>query len=393
MTTIEYVDGQIVTPLNPTILFIEGDGIGVDIWTPAQNVFDKAVEVSYSGGRKVDWVEVLAGEKAFTLTGEWLPDDTVEKIKENLVAIKGPLATPTGGGHRSLNVTLRQQLDLFACVRPIEYFPGVPAPVVHPENVNMVLFRENTEDIYAGIEWAAGSDDAYKFSQLLKYDMGVEVKYPFTTGYGVKPISEQGSKRLIRAALEYAVTHNRKTVTIVHKGNIQKFTEGAFLKWGREVVEQEYQKFVDYGVLTVNDIIADNFFQQALLRPEIFDVVAFTNLNGDYASDAVAAQVGGIGIAPGGNINYKTGHAIFEATHGTAPDIAGLGVANPCSLLLSGAQMFDYLGWSEPAELIRKSIREAFKNNQVTGDFARLLPHVTPLTTQQFTDVLIKNLR
>ena len=393
MTTIEYVDGQIVTPLKPTILFIEGDGIGVDIWTPAQNVFDKAVEVSYSGGRKVDWVEVLAGEKAFTLTGEWLPDDTVEKIKENLVAIKGPLATPTGGGHRSLNVTLRQQLDLFACVRPIEYFPGVPAPVVHPENVNMVLFRENTEDIYAGIEWAAGSDDAYKFSQLLKYDMGVEVKYPFTTGYGVKPISEQGSKRLIRAALEYAVTHSRKTVTIVHKGNIQKFTEGAFLKWGREVVEQEYQKFVDYGVLTVNDIIADNFFQQALLRPEIFDVVAFTNLNGDYASDAVAAQVGGIGIAPGGNINYKTGHAIFEATHGTAPDIAGLGVANPCSLLLSGAQMFDYLGWSEPAELIRKSIREAFKNNQVTGDFARLLPHVTPLTTQQFTDVLIKNLR
>lgn len=393
MTTIEYVDGQIVTPLNPTILFIEGDGIGVDIWTPAQNVFDKAVEVSYSGGRKVDWVEVLAGEKAFTLTGEWLPDDTVEKIKENLVAIKGPLATPTGGGHRSLNVTLRQQLDLFACVRPIEYFPGVPAPVVHPENVNMVLFRENTEDIYAGIEWAAGSDDAYKFSQLLKYDMGVEVKYPFTTGYGVKPISEQGSKRLIRAALEYAVTHSRKTVTIVHKGNIQKFTEGAFLKWGREVVEQEYQKFVDYGVLTVNDIIADNFFQQALLRPEIFDVVAFTNLNGDYASDAVAAQVGGIGIAPGGNINYKTGHAIFEATHGTAPDIAGLGVANPCSLLLSGAQMFDYLGWSEPAELIRKSIREAFKNNQVTGDFARLLPNVTPLTTQQFTDVLIKNLR
>lgn len=393
MATIEYVDGQIVTPLNPTILFIEGDGIGVDIWTPAQNVFDKAVEVSYSGGRKVDWVEVLAGEKAFTLTGEWLPDDTVEKIKENLVAIKGPLATPTGGGHRSLNVTLRQQLDLFACVRPIEYFPGVPAPVVHPENVNTVLFRENTEDIYAGIEWAAGSDDAYKFSQLLKYDMGVEVKYPFTTGYGVKPISEQGSKRLIRAALEYAVTHNRKTVTIVHKGNIQKFTEGAFLKWGREVVEQEYQKFVDYGVLTVNDIIADNFFQQALLRPEIFDVVAFTNLNGDYASDAVAAQVGGIGIAPGGNINYKTGHAIFEATHGTAPDIAGLGVANPCSLLLSGAQMFDYLGWSEPAELIRKSIREAFKNNQVTGDFARLLPHVTPLTTQQFTDMLIKNLR
>ena len=394
MSTVQLSDGAILTGDNPTLLYVEGDGIGAEIWSAAQNVFDAAVETAYSGARKVNWQEVLAGEKAFALTGEWLPNDTVESIRHHLVAIKGPLGTPTGGGHRSLNVALRQELDLFACVRPVRYFEGSPSPVKNPEKVNMVLFRENTEDIYAGIEWDAGTADAEKVVDVLVNEMGVQnIRFPESSSIGIKPISVDGSKRLIRAAIEYALAHGRKTVTIVHKGNIQKFTEGGFRKWGYEVAETEFADALADGRLIVNDIIADNFLQQALLRPEKFEVVALTNLNGDYASDAVAAQVGGIGIAPGGNINYTTGHAIFEATHGTAPDIAGKGLANPCSILLSGAMMFEYLGWTEVAALIVTAVESVIASKQVTGDFAWLMEDARQVGTVEFTELLVEAIK
>lgn len=393
MSAIKLSNEGIVTGDNPTILYVEGDGIGSEIWSVAQQVFNAAVNEAYGGDRKVDWQEILAGEKAFNLTGEWLPAETVEAVREGLVAIKGPLGTPTGGGHRSLNVALRQELDLFACVRPVRYFNGSPSPVKHPENVDMVLFRENTEDIYAGIEWDAGTADAVKVVDFLVNQMGVKnIRFPDTSSIGIKPISVDGSKRLIRSAIEYALAHGRTKVTIVHKGNIQKFTEGGFRKWGYEVAETEYAEQLKNGSLVVDDIIADNFLQQALLRPEKFEVVALTNLNGDYVSDAVAAQVGGIGIAPGGNINYTTGHAIFEATHGTAPDIAGKGLANPCSILLSGAMMFEYLGWDEVAQLITKAIENNIEQGTVTGDFAWLMENAQQVSTSEFGEALIRHI-
>ena len=389
--TLSATNGVVNTPTNPTLLFIEGDGIGKDIWATAQRVFDAAVSKAYDGARAVDWREVLAGEKAFNLTGEWLPAATVDSIREHLVAIKGPLGTPTGEGHRSLNVTMRQELDLYACVRPVRYFPGTPSPVKEPEKVNLTIFRENTEDIYAGIEWNAGSEGVEKVVNFLIGEMGVTaIRFPETSSIGIKPISIQGSKRLIRAAFDHALSHGLTTVTIVHKGNIQKFTEGGFRKWGYELAAQEYAADLASGKLVVNDIIADNFLQQVLLRPEQFEVVALTNLNGDYASDAVAAQVGGIGIAPGANINYATGHAIFEATHGTAPDIAGKDLANPCSVLLSGAMMFDYIGWGEAAALITKAIEDTIAAKTVTGDFARLMDDATKVGTAEFGELLIE---
>lgn len=381
---------NLVTPDNPTLLYIEGDGIGKDIWATAEKVFNVAVSKAYNGTRKVTWEEVYAGEKAFNLTGEWLPQATVDAIRRHLIAIKGPLGTPTGEGHRSLNVRMRQDLDLYVCLRPVRYFPGTPSPVKHPERVNMTIFRENTEDIYAGIEWNAGTDEVAEVIEFLTKKMGVtDIRFPDTSSIGVKPVSKDGSERLIRAAVEYAIAHDLDTVTIVHKGNIQKFTEGGFRKWGYELIEREYGQLVKDGHLKVNDIIADNFLQQVLLRPEQFQVVALTNLNGDYASDAVAAQVGGIGIAPGGNINYSTGHAIFEATHGTAPDIAGKNLANPCSVLLSGAMMFDYIGWGEVATLIEDAIAATIAEGVVTGDFARLMDNVSPVGTVEFGEALI----
>ena len=385
-----FVDGAIKASDNPTLLYVEGDGIGKDIWATAERVFNAAVDKAYDGARSVSWREVLAGEKAFNLTGEWLPAETVDLIREHLVAIKGPLGTPTGEGHRSLNVTLRQDLDLYACVRPVEYFVGTPSPVRHPERVNLTIFRENTEDIYAGIEWAAGTADVEKVVRFLIDEMGVKnIRFPDSSSIGIKPISEEGSKRLVRSAIDYALAHGFSKVTLVHKGNIQKFTEGGFRRWGYEVAEDEYAEAVASGLLAVNDIIADNFLQQVLLRPEQFEVVALTNLNGDYASDAVAAQVGGIGIAPGANINYLTGHAIFEATHGTAPDIAGKGLANPCSVLLSGAMMFDYIGWPEVGSIITDAIKQVIGSKHVTGDFAHLMDDAVQVGTVEFGDLLI----
>lgn len=396
MTTQKVVveNGVIHTPDNPTLLYIEGDGIGKDIWQTAEQVFAAAVQKAYGDSRSVTWKEVLAGEKAFNLTGEWLPSDTVETIREYLVALKGPLGTPTGGGHRSLNVTMRQELDLYVCLRPVRYFEGTPSPVKHPERVDMTIFRENTEDVYAGIEFEAGSRDAKALTFFLTEVLKTPNKQLTSdtnhlAGLGVKFATRDGSQRLVKAAIDYALKNGKKTVTIVHKGNIQKFTEGAFLKWGHEYAETHYADKIANGELFVNDVIADNFLQQVLLRPEQFDVVALTNLNGDYASDAVAAQVGGIGIAPGGNINYKTGHAIFEATHGTAPDIAGKNLANPCSILLSGAMMFEYLGWNEVAVFITAAIEQTIANKTVTGDFARLMDDATQVGTVEFGELLI----
>jgi isocitrate dehydrogenase len=388
---LRFEDGAIVAPSHPSLLYIEGDGIGKDIWFTAEKVFDAAVNKAYDGERQVTWVEVLAGEKAFKETGEWLPAATLEAIRNNLVAIKGPLGTPTGGGHRSLNVAMRQELDLFACVRPVRYFEGVPSPIKEPEKVNLTIFRENTEDIYAGIEWDNGSSDVKKVIDFLITEMGVKnIRFPESSSIGIKPISADGSKRLIRSAIEYALKNNKTYVTLVHKGNIQKFTEGGFRKWGYELASEEFASELATGQLVINDIIADNFFQQVLLRPEQFEVVALTNLNGDYASDAVAAQVGGIGIAPGGNINYEAGYAIFEATHGTAPDIAGKGLANPCSVLLSGAMMFDYIGWTEVSELIVQAIEKVIASKNVTGDFAHLMKDATQVNTEGFGKLLIE---
>lgn len=368
-------NGRLSVPNHPVIPFIEGDGIGQDIWKNARAVFDAAVAKAYHGQKTIQWLEVLAGQKAHKTTGQWLPDDTLEAIKEYLVAIKGPLETPVGGGIRSLNVTLRQELDLYACVRPVRYFQGIESPLKEPEKINITIFRENTEDIYAGIEWQAGSSEAKQVIAFLQKKMGVnKIRFPESSSIGIKPISKEGSERLIRSTIEYALTNNLAKVTLVHKGNIQKFTEGGFRKWGYELAQREYADELASGKLVINDIIADNFLQQILLNPEAFDVVALTNLNGDYASDALAAQVGGIGISPGANINYSTGHAIFEATHGTAPDIAGQDKANPCSLLLSGCMLFDYIGWTEVARRITTAIEKTLAQGYVTADLAHGKP-------------------
>ena len=385
--------GRLLVPDAPIITYIQGDGIGVDIWKNTQLVFDKAVEKAYGGQKKVVWKEVLAGKKAADLTGDWLPDETLATIKDCLVAVKGPLETPIGEGLRSLNVALRQELDLYACLRPVRYFKGVPSPLKHPEKTDITIFRENTEDIYAGIEWESGTTAVQKVIDFLQKDMQVDkIRFPESSAIGIKPISKQGSERLIRAAIDYALAKGLRRVTLVHKGNIQKFTEGGFRKWGYELAQREYADELASGKLVIQDVIADNFLQQILLYPEKFDVVALTNLNGDYASDALAAQVGGIGIAPGANINFETGHAIFEATHGTAPDIAGQNKANPSSLLLSGAMLFDYIGWSEVSQLLTKAIEKALFEQKVTGDFASQLEGVAHLTTSQFAEELVANI-
>ena len=386
---VSFEEGKLQVPDKPVIPYIEGDGVGQDIWKNAQIVFDKAIAKVYGGHKQVIWREVLAGKKAYNETGNWLPNETLEIIKTHLLAIKGPLETPVGGGIRSLNVALRQELDLFACVRPVRYFKGVPSPLKHPEKTAITIFRENTEDIYAGIEWNAGTAEVQKVINFLQDDMQVKkIRFPKSSSIGIKPISIEGSQRLIRAAIEYALANNLTKVTLVHKGNIQKFTEGGFRKWGYELAKREYAAELASGQLVVDDIIADNFLQQILLKPERVDVVALTNLNGDYASDALAAQVGGIGISPGANINYQTGHAIFEATHGTAPDIAGQDLANPSSVLLSGCMLFDYIGWSKVSDLIMKAVEKAIANGQVTIDFAKELG-VEALTTRQFSEVLL----
>lgn len=383
-------NGQLAVSNHPIIPFIEGDGVGRDIWKNARAVFDAAVEKAYQGEKKVAWQELLAGKKAHEVTGEWLPKETLDTIKEDLIAIKGPLETPVGGGIRSLNVTLRQELDLYACVRPVRYFKGIESPLKEPEKTSITIFRENTEDIYAGIEWEAGTAEVKKVIEFLQNEMSVKkIRFPETSSIGIKPISKEGSERLIRSAIEYALTNGLTHVTIVHKGNIQKFTEGGFRKWGYELAEREYADELANGKLIINDIIADNFLQQILLNPEKFDVVALTNLNGDYASDALAAQVGGIGISPGANINYVTGHAIFEATHGTAPDIAGKDIANPCSVLLSGCMLFDYIGWTEVASLITKAIETTFAKGQFTADLAQ---GKQAYSTSDFAAKLIENM-
>ncbi len=389
-------------PDTPLIPFIEGDGTGPDIWRAARRVFDHAVKQAYGGRRSIAWVQVLAGEAAFREKGTWLPPETEEAFRTHLVGIKGPLTTPVGGGIRSLNVTLRQNLDLYVCLRPVRWYPGVPSPVTHPEKVDMVVFRENTEDVYAGYELAAGTPQALELAAFLRQKFGWSIRDD--AGLGLKPVSRSGSERLVRAALRYAVDHGRRSVTLVHKGNIQKFTEGAFREWGYELARREFGSRVfiqpegaeplpvPEGRILVKDAIADNFLQQILSRPAEFDVIATTNLNGDYISDALAAQVGGIGIAPGANINYVTGHAIFEATHGTAPKYAGKDMANPSSVLLSGVMMLDYIGWTEAAALIEKALTRVIAARTVTYDFARLMDGATKVSTTGFADRLVENL-
>ncbi|NNU94121.1 NADP-dependent isocitrate dehydrogenase [Geobacillus sp. NFOSA3] len=416
---ITVTNGVLNVPNNPIIPFIEGDGTGPDIWAAASRVLEAAVEKAYKGEKKIVWKEVLAGEKAYKQTGEWLPQETIDTIREYIIAIKGPLTTPVGGGIRSLNVALRQELDLFVCLRPVRYFKGVPSPVKRPEDTDMVIFRENTEDIYAGIEYAKGTPEVKKVIDFLQNEMGVrKIRFPETSGIGIKPISEQGTKRLVRAAINYAIEHGRKSVTLVHKGNIMKFTEGAFKNWGYELAEEEFSDKVftwaqydrivetegkeaankalaeaeEAGKIIIKDVIADIFLQQILTRPREFDVVATMNLNGDYISDALAAQVGGIGIAPGANINYETGHAIFEATHGTAPKYAGLDKVNPSSVILSGVMMFEHLGWNEAAKLIVKAMEKTIAAKIVTYDFARLMEGATEVKCSEFADALIRNM-
>lgn len=412
-------EGKLLVPANPIIPFIEGDGIGPDIWNASVRVLDAAVEKAYQGERKITWKEVLAGEKAFNTTGSWMPEETMDAFKEYMISIKGPLTTPVGGGIRSLNVALRQELDLYVCLRPVRYFVGTPSPMWHPEKVNMVIFRENTEDIYAGIEFMTGTPEAKKMLDFLTNEMGVKnIRFPETTSFGVKPVSKEGSERLIRAAIEYAIEHRLPSLTLVHKGNIMKFTEGAFKNWGYELAEREFADKVYTwnhwertkkesgeavaneemkvaslgGRVIIKDAIADNFLQQALLAPQDYSVIATLNLNGDYISDALAAQVGGIGIAPGANINYRTGHAVFEATHGTAPRFANTNTMNPSSLILSAVMMFEYIGWNEAGELITNAIGRAIKSKHVTIDFHQLMEHATLLKTNEFADELIRNL-
>lgn len=414
-------DGKLTVPDTPVIPYIEGDGIGRDVWKASQRVMDAAVEKTYGGKKEIKWLEVYAGEKANELTGSWLPDETIATCREFLVAIKGPLTTPIGGGISSLNVALRQILDLYVCLRPVRWYKGVPSPVRHPELIDMVIFRENTEDIYAGIEFEQGSEDNKKFLELFKENFPnfhQKIRFPNTSGIGIKPVSQEGTSRLVRAAIKYAIENDRKSVTFVHKGNIMKFTEGAFRNWGYELAEKEFnaetyswdiwertkaakgtQAAQDEmaqaekdGKVLIKDAIADITLQQVLTRPDDFDVIATMNLNGDYLSDALAAQVGGIGIAPGGNINYDSGHAIFEATHGTAPKYADLDKVNPGSLLLSGEMMLRYLGWTEAADRIITSMDKTIANKTVTYDFARLMEGATEIKCSEFADELIKNL-
>lgn len=390
---IKKINGALVVPNNPTIPFIEGDGVGAEVSPVAQAVVNAAVEKAYHGARQIEWMEVLAGGKAHEKTGEWLPQSTLDAFAEYLVGIKGPLMTPVGGGIRSLNVALRQTLDLYVCQRPVRYFQGIESPVKHPEHVDMCIFRENTEDIYAGIEWEAGSEEALTFYRFLHDDMGVsKVRFPETSGFGVKPVSKEGSERLIRSAIDYALAHHLPSVTLVHKGNIMKFTEGGFKKWGYELAEREYGDALKSGQLVVKDCICDAFLQNALLKPQDYSVIATMNLNGDYVSDMLAAQVGGIGIAPGANINYDSGHAIFEATHGIAPDIAGKDIVNPSSIILSAVMMLDYMGWGEAAELINKALEKLFLQGIATNDLARFMPHGRSVGTKEFGDAVIKAL-
>ena len=414
-------NGKLQVPNDPIIPFIEGDGIGPDIWKASVRVFDAAVEKAYQGERKINWLEVYAGEKAFNKFNNWLPDDTIKKCKEYLVSIKGPLTTPIGGGMRSLNVALRQLLDLYVCLRPVRWYQGVPSPVKNPENVDMVIFRENTEDIYAGIEFEQGTEPNQKFLSLFKESFPDEfskIRFPESSGIGIKPVSLEGSERLLRSAFDYAIENGRKSVTFVHKGNIMKFTEGAFRNWGYELAEREYgdhvytwdqwertksekgeeaanqeqNEAIENGAILVKDAIADITLQQVLTRPAEFDVIATMNLNGDYLSDALAAQVGGIGIAPGGNMNNTTGHAIFEATHGTAPKYTDLDKVNPGSVILSGEMMLRYMGWTEAADLIVQSMDATIQKKTVTYDFARLMGNITPVKCSEFGDELIKNM-
>lgn len=414
-------NGILQVPDNPVVPFVEGDGTGRDIWRASKRVFDAAVEKAYRGDRQIAWVEVFAGEKAFNKFGSWLPEETIEFFQEYLVGIKGPLTTPIGGGIRSLNVALRKALDLYVCQRPVRYYSGVPSPVKHPEYVDMVVFRENTEDIYAGIEFENGTQEGEKFKQLLRENFPDEyskVRFPGTTGFGIKPVSKEGTYRLVRAAIRYALANNRRSVALVHKGNIMKYTEGSFRAWGYEVAEaefgervytwnqwnqtvdsqgepaanQEQENALKGGKLLVKDVIADIVFQQTITRAREFDILATMNLNGDYLSDALAAQVGGIGIAPGGNINYDTGHAIFEATHGTAPKYADKDVVNPGSVVLSGEMMFRYLGWHEAADLIVKGMEGAIEAKTVTYDFHRLMDGAELLKTSEFGTAIIQHM-
>ncbi len=414
-------NGRLQVPDNPIIPFIEGDGTGRDIWRASVRVMDAAVKKAYGGERQIKWMEVYAGEKPFKLFGSWLPDETVEAFRDYLIGIKGPLTTPVGGGIRSLNVALRQLLDLYVCLRPVRWFTGVPSPVKHPEKVDVVFFRENTEDIYAGMEFEAGTEDNKKFLKLLKENFPKEyakIRFPDTSGIGIKPVSQEGTERLVRAAINYAFAYNRKSVTLVHKGNIMKYTEGAFRNWGYALAEREFGDRVytweqwnrtkeakgedaanaeqkaelAKGKLLIKDVIADIALQQFLTRPDEFDIVATMNLNGDYESDAVAAQIGGIGIAPGGNINYVTGHAVFEATHGTAPKYADLDVVNPGSVILSGEMMFRHLGWTEAADLIIKAMDVTIGKKIVTYDFARLTEGATKVKCSEFGDALIAHM-
>jgi isocitrate dehydrogenase len=416
---ITMINGTITVPDNPVIPFIEGDGTGPDIWNASVRVFDAAVEKAYQGKRKIHWREVLAGEKAFKQTGEWLPQETLDVIREYIVAIKGPLTTPVGGGIRSLNVALRQILDLYTCLRPVRYFKGVPSPVKRPETTDMVIFRENSEDIYAGIEWMAGTPEAEKMIRFLIGEMGVKkIRFPESSSIGIKPVSKEGTERLVRAAILFAVRNNKPSVTLVHKGNIMKFTEGQFKQWGYELAETEFgdsvftwnqydrikasegeaaadiaqKEAIAGGKVIVKDVIADAFLQQILTRPAEYSVIATLNLNGDYISDALAAIVGGIGIAPGANINYVTGHAVFEATHGTAPKYAGKDQVNPGSVILSGVMMLEYLGWMEAADLIVKGLEGAISRKRVTYDFERLMEGATKLKCSEFGTEIIANM-
>ena len=420
---IQFVDGVLNVPNDPIIPFIEGDGIGPDIWNATVRVFDAAVEKSYGSSKKIEWMEVYAGEKANDVYGEntWLPKETLDVIDEYIIAIKGPLTTPVGGGIRSINVALRQELDLYVCLRPVTWYKGAPTPVKNPHLIDMAIFRENTEDIYAGIEFEGGSEDSKKFLKLMKDNFGErfdKIRFPNTVGIGIKPVSKEGSQRLVWDAIEYAIRHKRKSVTLVHKGNIMKFTEGSFKEWGyaiaekrfndttftwaeydriveqegKEVADKIYQEAIDSGKVIIKDVIADAFLQQILLRPKEYDVIATMNLNGDYISDALAAQVGGIGISPGANINFITGKAIFEATHGTAPKYAGQDKVNPGSLILSGEMMLRYLGWDEAADLIVKSMNQTISDKTVTYDFARLMDNATKVKCSEFADALINNM-
>lgn len=391
MSKIIKTDKGLQVPDNVTIPFIEGDGVGAEITPVCQQVVNAAVQKAFNGTKSIEWNEVLAGGKAHEQTGEWLPEATLDAFREYLIGIKGPLMTPVGGGIRSLNVALRQTLDLYVCQRPVRYFKGIVSPVKHPEHVDMCIFRENTEDIYAGIEWEAGTPEAKKFYDFIHDEMGVrKVRFPETSSFGVKPVSKEGSERLIRSAIQYALSHGYPSVTLVHKGNIMKFTEGGFKKWGYELAERDFGDALKSGKLVIKDCICDAFLQNTLLMPEDYSVIATMNLNGDYISDLLAAQVGGIGIAPGANINYTTGHAIFEATHGTAPTIAGKNIVNPSSIILSAVMMLEYIGWKPAADLIVAALEKAFESGRATNDLARFMPNGQPLGTNEFGKLLVE---